>query len=264
MHFQDFQQPSLSTADRDARGILAQRGNRLLLIEAILLTVLNVPLHIVLYNAMALVTAFIELTTDSAVWSGWMLAIYAVLAVAVAFLITLPSVIGLFDFARRLACGESLALSELFAPFFSSQCYGRALKIAWRVFWRAGLTVLIICLTVWLLPLIFGESFPGALVVLIAVAQGLVGALLWTRRFGGMAVAMLAEHSRTVERMPSRDVPRHAARMARGFFFGFLPWILLGLVTFGVLLLWDVLPRMLIAYFRYLGQTNEMIIQSEE
>lgn len=264
MHFPDFQQPSLSTADHDARGILAQRGNRLLLIEAILLTMLNVPLHIVLYNTTAFITAFVGFTTDSAVWSGGMLAIYAVLAVAVACLITLPSVIGLFDFARRLACGESLTLSELFAPFFSSQRYGRALKIAWRVFWRAGLTVLIICLTVWLLPLIFGERFPAALVVLIAVIQGIVGALLWARRFGGMAFDMLAEHSRTVGRMPSRDLPRHAFRAAFGFFFGFLPWMLLGLVTFGVLLLWDVLPRMLIAYFRYLGQINEMIIRSEE
>ena len=49
------------------------------------------------------------------------------------------------------------------------------------------------------------------------------------------------------------------------FFIGFLPWLLLGICTLGLLLLWDTLPRMLITYFRYSDAINQMtIIQSEE
>ncbi len=264
MKLQENGSPSLALAKREAGDILAQKGNRLLLIEAILLVALNVSLYVVWHNAMALFKAYVNASVDSAAWSGLTVAGYVAVISLTALFLTLPSLIGLLAFAKKIACGGQPVLSEVFEPFSSAKSYAHALRLSWSTFWRLGLTVGIILLTDWLLSLASAEGFPAFLCGLTVFAETVGAVLLWIRRFPCPAVALSASDASESGRMPERNLPTHTYRASFRFFLGFLPWILLGLLTLGILLLWEVFPRMLIAYFRYLGQENEMIIQSEE
>jgi len=259
LRFYESRPLSPSEARREAGEILAQKGNRLLLIEAILILMLNVPLYLFWNGALTLCTELANASADTEMWSSVMVEVYALLTALTAFFLTLPSVIGLFGFAKKIACGENPVLAELFEPFSSAKCYARTLKIAWSTFWRLGLTVIALLLTSWIFSGV-SPLFSGLLLFFESV-----GAIfLWIRRFYHPAEALARSESEEGGRMPEWDPSKHTYGAALGFFRYFLPWILLGLVTFGVLLLWDVLPQMLVAYFRYLGQENEMIIQSEE
>ena len=48
------------------------------------------------------------------------------------------------------------------------------------------------------------------------------------------------------------------------FFFGFLPLLCLGVLTVGILLLADVLPRMCVGYFQYCNFMTDSLIRMEE
>ena len=62
---------------------------------------------------------------------------------------------------------------------------------------------------------------------------------------------------------PDRMQP-YARSLGVRYGIGFYPRIVLSLLTLGVLLLADVLPRMLIAYFRLCNKLNEITTRSEE
>ncbi|MBR3895045.1 MAG: hypothetical protein IKJ35_07855 [Clostridia bacterium] len=265
MHTREIRCPSLPLAKEEASEILAQNGNRLLLIEAILLVMMNLPLYVMLDTATSLIIAWIDFSVGSTVLPYVTLTLHFVLVSLLALFLTLPSIIGLLDFARLIARGEAPVLADLFAPFTSPKAYFHALALGASAFWRIALIVLGTAAMKLLFQPAVDFGFPVYLRDLL-LFFGVIGALLlWARRFPVLAVALTERISpqRAKERL--REMPEQIDSSAGyGFFMGFLPKILLGLVTFGVLLLWDVLPQMLLAYFRYLGQTNEMIIQSEE
>ena len=248
---------------REAGEILSQNGNRLLLIEAILILLLHVPLYLILDTAIH--AAFGELTATNAALTPLWSAVYAVLVSLLVLFFTLPSLIGLFGLAGKIAYGAQPTLSELFEPFSSVKSYVRTLHLAWGAFWRFGLIVAAVTLTYQVMLYFFAGSFLwGAVCGLMIVAEIAMGLLLCARNFPVAAVVLFSQVPVREARMLSRNVSDHAYRGGVFFVLGFLPWILLGVLTLGVLLLWDVVPRMLIAYFRYLKQIYEMIIQSEE
>ena len=239
--------------------ILSANGNRLLLIEAILILLLNVSLYVLLDATMYAV--FNDLLAISAISILVFTAVYGILASVLALFITLPSIVGLLYFAGKIAYGASPMLAELFEPFSSSKSYARAMHLAWGAFWRIGLLVAAASLTRVLFDANFTLSVLGGLVIVIEVVIWL---LLTARRFPDVAILLFSTLSAKDARRYSNLLSKHVGFCGVRFFFGFFWWILLGLLTFGVSMLWDTLPRMLIAYFCYLKKLNEMIIHSEE
>ena len=83
------------------------------------------------------------------------------------------------------------------------------------------------------------------------------------RDFSLMAEVLVSDLSvKEARKAVRKRRPRGGVRFA----IGFLPWILLGILTLGVMLLWEVLPSMAVAYFRYCRQLKEngLNIDSEE
>ena len=56
----------------------------------------------------------------------------------------------------------------------------------------------------------------------------------------------------------------YARSVGLRYWLGYLPWLALSLLTFCILLLADVLPRMLISYFRLCRKLNEMTTNPED
>ncbi|MBO5294569.1 MAG: hypothetical protein J6B71_04920 [Clostridia bacterium] len=261
MKMQKIRLPELSRHYRAAGETLSRDGNRLLLIEAILLLLLNLPMYLSLDVVMRAVFSMLSppLSEELA------LVLYLAPMLLLALLFTLPSLIGVFVLAGRLAYGASPTLSELFAPFSSWQSYARTMHLAWGAFWRFGLTALAAVLIHAAGSFLLEEVPLGKLAVGFAVALViLLGLLLCLRAFPTMAVVLFSQMPVKEARKLSRQIAKCARGAGLRFVLGFLGWILLGLLTLGVLLLWDTLPRMLIAYFDYLKQIYEMIIHSED
>lgn len=258
--------PDFSRAWREAGAILASRGNRLILIESVILLLVSVSLYIMLYNVFF--TAFAPwVWGEDAVLSVFLQVLYGVAVAALTLFVTLPSVVGGFMLAGEMERGREVMLADLFAPFSSAKRYGRALRLSWGAFWRFGLIVLAVALTLLVGKSLFPEEDPalvGLVCGLLAVIEVIVGLMLCTRRFAVMAVALYGEIPLSHARNAAENMARMCRRGGAVFFFSVVPWALLGLLTVGILLLWDTLPRMLIAYFRYCRQMNDMIIRSEE
>lgn len=259
-----YSSPGFADAYREAGQILGLGGNRLLLIEAILLALLTVLLYVFLCNTYFALLGY---------WIGGdVLWLSIALEVLLGFLIslltlffTLPLLIGLFGLAGNIERGRACVLADLFAPFSSAQAYRRALVLAWGAFWRFGLIVLAVMLTCHLGMYFFPGSLLAGLLCGVAVAiEIFVGLMLCVKRFASMAVALYEETPLSHARAAALELTRMCRTGGAIFILNLLPRILLGLLTLGVLLLWETLPRMLVAYFRYCRHMNEMIIRSEE
>ena len=256
--------PSVSDARQSAGDVLAVRENRLLLIEALMVLLVLVSLYITVFKTFALLATPI-LSGDNVWLSSAMLLLYVLLLLALTLFLTLPSVVGFFLLAGAIERGEDVTLSLLFSPFASRRQYARALRLSWGALWKFGLFVLAVILT----PQISSSLFAGSIVAdlicgVIVLVELAVGILLISRYFPVMAQISFENLSVREARMLVRK--GYPCGIGIVFGFSFLPWILLGVLTFGVLLLWDVLPRMAVAYFRYCRLIRETIlnIHSEE
>lgn len=260
------QKPSadFASAYREAGQILGSNGNRLLLIEAILISLLTVLLYVFLCDTYVILLGYWMYGTD--LWLSVVLSVLlGVLISLLTLFFTIPLLIGLFGLAGDVEQGRACVLADLFSPFSSAKTYRRALALSWGAFWRLGLTVLAVSLTCHVGVLFFEGSLLAGLICGVAVAvEILVGLWLCGKCFSSLSVA----HSSDVPIKDAREYAKGIWRMCRTggaiFVLNLLPRILLGLLTLGVLLLWDTLPRMLVAYFRYCRYMNEMIIRSEE
>ena len=252
-------------AYREAGQILSLRGNRLLLIEAILLSLLVVLLYSFFCDTYMVLFGFL-IYEPSYLWlSIILIVLLAVLLSLLTWLFTLPLLIGLLGLAGDVEAGHSPMLADLFAPFSSSRCYRRALALSWGAFWRFGLIVLAVSLTCTVGAVFFAGSLLAGLICGVAVMVEIsLGVWLVSKCFSTVAVSLGNDR-------PIRDVRRYAKGMWRTcrmggalFVLHMIPRILLGLLTLGILLLWETLPRMLVAYFRYCRYMNEKTIRSEE
>lgn len=259
-------QPSrLPTADAAARASseeLSRCGNRLLLLEALLLTILMCSLYAVLDGVFSVLSSLLPNT--------WLWALLLPLGRGCAMLllslfVLLPLLLGLFHMAYRMSCRQETVLAELFHSFSSPKAYGRALGLSFGFAWRMLLLLSVVCGTYSLadalrlpLPAVVGVS-------LLLVAEGVIGILLLSRSFYTLALSMREPTlSLTQCRRASRRMYRVFPRRGVGFLLYFLPQLLLGLLTFGILLLMHTLPKMLIAYFRFCqGGTLSDFIERE-
>lgn len=90
--------------------------------------------------------------------------------------------------------------------------------------------------------------------------------LLWSclcsRRFHVVAVVLRKDMSlREAKRMTKKW---RGFACSNRFELHFFLWFILGLLTFGILLVWDTLPRMALIYFGYAEEMEKNTIQLEE
>lgn len=249
-------------AYRRAGDILALDGQRLRLIEASVVCIVMVSAYVILYRAVFLMGSVMPASkAQDLITFG----IYAVLSCVLTLFVTLPLTLGLWRLAGKAAFKSHLAPIGLFYYFSSAILYRRALRLSFGAFWRMLCVVLAVAATCGTTVHFFaGELLAGLLCGVAVLLEVVLWSLLCLRRFAVFAIAFN-------EDVPLKAVRRRADLMQRAdrfcgvrFVLTFLPRVLLGLLTFGLYLLWDVLPRMGVAYFIYCNQINDMIIQSEE
>ena len=252
--------PDFRDARERAGEILSRKSNRLKLIEGLVLCVMPVLLTIVL-------SALLGEIRRVGSWGGpanWIAALcFNVFSALFHLFLTIPLTVGLIGMAERIAEGESVSLVEIFEPFSSERAYRRAFGVAFRLFWTVGLLALAVSMTVSLLPA-FGKGWGIVfLTAVLAVGEIILWLVFVMRRFATVSFVFL-------RRTSFHDAKKATARMA-GYYrnggivwiLNFLPWILLGFLTVGILLLADVLPRMCISYHLYCKELIENANSSE-
>ena len=250
MKEKEFARGSFRAANQRAGELLSQNGNRLLLIEALAVTLLFVAVYLLLnYACMAALTLF----------EHWNFAAHLTVTLfyltlfAVTLFLVLPTVVGFCYLAERMQAGETPVLIDLFRFFESGERYVLALTVSGRLLWRLTAIVTVTEVTQALCVAFLPIGFPSVLLcAFLMSAEILLGIILLLCEFPMLHLCL--RYGDDNEEMEERAMlllehcsVRHAAR----FFLGFLPQILLGLLTCGVLLIADTLPRMSIAYFEY-------------
>ena len=243
---------------REAGEVLAQNANRLKLTEAIMIAVTPLLLYSLLISAYSIVVLPM-LDPISAPFSAtlWKLGFGGLLGLFT-LLFSLPLSVGVLWMASDMEAGKECELRDVFGAFSSLASYRRAVAVSWAVFWRVLLLISAEAILVSIFALLPSLFFVWLLQALLMT----VTLLLWS-------VLMLPAFFKVyfiTDGVPHdlRERMRASARtLGFRYWQGFLPWLLLSLLTFCILLLADVLPRMLIAYFRLSRRLNKTI-QSED
>ncbi len=253
--------PDFRTANRETGEILSQNGNRLKLIEGFLFCVTAFIFALLLREA--------GLQMAALAVAGWQNVLFTVagdfLYWGFVLLVVMPLFVGLLGMAARMANDCNVYLPDLFLPFATGKKYLRALIVLWPLYWKFGVFYWFPGIAFNALISYFGRT--PLLVILGAVVLGLLIAvwlLLGLRGF--VRLSFLLQW-----RMPLLAANRANRQIAGKSFSGgglwwlcFLPRILLGFLTVGILLVADVIPRMLISYFRYAGRMTDFAFSSEE
>ncbi len=253
--------PSVRLLRQSVGDVLATRENRLILIKSQILLLLFVALHVALTQVLSQLQSI--LSSVSAV-AYLLFALYVLLLVAVWTLLTLPAVIGFLRLAREMEQGRIAVTADLFAVFSEKHLYRESIRLSWRVLWRVFVTVLLVKATVCFSSYYFAGNLAAGLICGIVVLFELIGGVCLI--FHGFP--LLAELLEGERRLHSKRLPVFKGSIRTGvhFFTGFLPWLLLGILSYGILLLGDVVPCMAVAYFRYCRVLKEqnLNIHSEE
>ena len=160
--------------------------------------------------------------------------------------------------AYQMEQGHEPPLTEIFYAFCNSHNYCVAQRISYPVLVRLSFLVLAEEITVLFTYPLFKGTLWGIMFEILLCVAVLAGWLLLTTK-GFFQPYLEWQSPETASRMQP-----YAASIGKCYRVGFLPWILLSLLTFGVLLLADTLPRMLVAYFRLCNHLNELTTKSEE
>ena len=236
---------------------LARDGNRLQLVMAIMILLVAVLLYAVLqYASYLLAGALGERFGEET--SFVILGVYQILWIAVTLFLVLPSVMGFYDLAGRMSRGEDTVLADMLSPFSERKRYARALSLSWGVLWRIGLAILAIVITVYAMAWISEDAWGlGLLLIALIVMEVLLG-LRALRRFFWMPYLVLEEGmSAKTARREIRTMKARGKRAERIFGRGWFWWLVLGFLSVGLLLLWEVLPRMTVAYFDYCREARK-------
>lgn len=247
-----------------AGAVLAANGNRIKLICLFLL------LSLFLMSALLFTAAFFLLlnTLPLAPPQITMLALvtYAIPLFLLILFWVLPFLQGILTVAYRMARYEDVPLVAVFRPFSKDQLYWRHVAISWDFFWKALILGAAIFLTYESGDTLFSGNFWGGLATALAIVAEIAVWFFWCGRNFGLLFFALQE-----ERMPLRSAKKKVKAFwkvnpfaAFRYFGNFLPHILLGILTLGVYLLADVLPRMVLTYCFEAENTYELMIQLEE
>ncbi len=232
----------LLEARLEADAILATGANRLLLIEAILIVCVFVALFISLESATALLLSV--LSESEALTSLLSQAVSSVFFVLGIFFVA-PVVLGLFRLAEQMQAGETPVLMDLFYFLSSRKRYVQGLRATWLGSLKLMGTILVAIGVDKLFDSLALEGamwnwLSGVLVAAIICLGVLLLLFPYTRLYAGL---------RPDEIDSRADIFSAAPRGGIRLVWFFFPWLLLGLVSIGLLLVLDVFPRMLLTYF---------------
>lgn len=209
---------------------LRESGGRLLLIEALLLLLLLLPVYFAV-SGVALI--FLELVGAGMLGVALISGAAAIVLLAYSFFVGVPMVLGLLFIAHSLSLGREASLSELFLAFSSRARYKAALLEGRALFAGCALIYFLVSLLYLVLyPFLMSADVYRYLFAALVLAVLLLGYLFLPMTFHGIR--------RTTGR-------RGGAIRGLILRLRFLPMILLGVATLGILLLCDVLPRLLVA-----------------
>ena len=179
----------------------------------------------------------------------------------VSFLLTAPLLHGLMYMAKKMEAGDEVTVTDVFHGFSSGEayrqgivgtCFGLVMLLA--LAWLEYRAFLLIDVLAWGNPVLSLLGIPLYIGIFLIWTFGMLHRflspylILWEGEVGA-SLSQMKPYARSV-----------------GFHYwrGFFPWIALSLLTFGILLLADLLPRMMIAYFRLSRKLNELTTRSEE
>ena len=209
--------------------LLYKSHGRLLLIEALLLLLLLLPAYYLFYE---INTVLLSLMWRSALAVAAISALAAVATLAYSFFVVVPFFCGLLRLSHRLARGKEASLGDLFYAFSSRKCYYEAQSLGRSIFLSGALLYLVLfACYLWLYPFLLMGVLPLELFAVFAAAVLLLGYFFLPLTYVGLRHALGRAGG---------------ARRGLALRLAFLPWLLLGLATCGILLLFDVLPRLLI------------------
>ena len=255
-------QPGFREADREAGAILSARGNRLKLIEGFLFCATFFVFALLLRETCRQIAALPRMGKPAVIS---VTIVGDILYWACLLLVNGPLFAGVLQMAARMANEEEVFLPDLFSPFLSGRAYFRALVILWPLYWKFALFCWFPNVAFDFLRTLFGKT---ALLTAFGVGTLILLAAVWLLlALGGFVrLSFLLQW-----RMPLLAASRANRQIFRKSFAGgglwwlcFLPRILLGFLTVGILLVADVIPRMLISYFRYAGRMTDYVFSSEE
>ncbi len=227
----------LLDARREADAILATGANRLLLIEAILIVCVFVALFISLYSATALLMSALH---ENEILSSLLPYALSFSCLLLGVFLVLPVVLGVFRLAEQMQAGKTPVLMDLFYFLSTRERYLQGLRIT-RL---ASIKIMLMVLTVDTLNILWSTQIPDT------SAFRLLGGAVTALVIFLFIVWMLFPYSElySLLRQTSEERPLRLGGGLRFIWF-FLPWLLLGLVSIGLLLVLDVFPRMLLTYF---------------
>lgn len=237
---------------RESGEVLSQNSNRLTLMLAIMVALSPLPIYRALFAVRSALVMYLperELMIRGGV-------VIAMLCLTLFF--ALPLAVGLLWLASETEQGRAAPLQDVFWAFSSGLTYRVSLGISFSAFWRI---LLLVGVETALYRLVFWLSGGAVAILMLGILLYLGAFVLWylfAMRGFLQAFVALRTPSATARMQP------YARSAALHYAMGFFPWTVLSLLTLGVLLLADVLPRMLIAYFRLCSELNEITTRSEE
>ncbi len=253
--------PDKQVVRTEASELLSINGNRLKLIEALVLCLLLVPFYIGVYRLIAIAASEFVMV-PSLVWM-W---IWNGTGFFITLLLALPLILGVFEMAERMERGEDTTLIDLFSQFTSWSRYVSAVWLSWKLLWIPSLAAFLMWGSVELFDALLISDAKSATLLgwFTATVFGIVGLFFMMCRFGAIVTAFRqADDSQgeiQAKQLSAWRRYKHCDRFWRNYFLR----ILLGILSVGVLLLLDVIPEMLIAYFRYYRYMNDNDVTSEE
>jgi len=141
-----------------------------------------------------------------------------------------PVVLGLFRLAQQMQAGEEPILMDLFYFLSSRERYLKGLYFTRSASLKVALMILAVDTVNILCPIAWLSGLLIALVIILCIA--------W----------MLFPYSKLNSLLQNDDEPVRVCGGIRFVWF-FIPWLLLGFVSIGLLLVLDVFPRMMLTYF---------------
>jgi hypothetical protein len=239
----------------EAGAVLNRGSNRLNLILGIMISVSPLMLYSAIFSAFG--------ALEPMLWDAGLGKVAPWILIALLYLltqlVTLPLLHGLMGMAYRMENGEDVELTDVFRSFSSGRLYLKALLDTWLgLLFLAALIALEWGVSLFALYF-FGDLAGG---ILLSVLLYIAVFLIWLFTLSGfffLPYYQASEHYGASPRMAP-----YAPSVCKHYWLGFFPWLALSLLTFGILLLADLLPRMMIAYFRLSGKLNELTTRSEE
>lgn len=230
--------------------ILARDANRITLILGAMICC--TPLMLFLMLSSVFEGVLIPMLGKTAQWA------YAVLPSLLMLFFVLPLWSGLLFMASEMEAQRRAYLSDVFWSFSGGKAYFTALRCSWGIFWRVGILWGVWqAVTEWL----FGLGNGTLLLPLLGAVPLLLLSVLWIR----FALRGFFGVYRALNRPSGSERMRPYARsLGLSYLRMYFPWLLLSLLTVGILFLADILPRMLISYFRLCRKLHEKTTQSEE